>query len=252
MRAVEQYHHAQTVEEAVRLLQQHQEAALIAGGTWMVPRGEARVLVDIARVPLGQLAEQDGQLTIGALVTLQQLVEGPHSFLAAAARESAGHLVRNAATVGGVIISALAGHELLTALLALDARLTLVGQSARQVTLEEQLRTGVRRRDQVLTEITVPGKVPAARHRVSRGHPDRSIVSVAVCRHADGFHVALGGMEAAPYRLPQAEQAANAGQAVDAVVREHARADSDFLASAEYRREVAGVLARRAMEEIAK
>ncbi len=103
-----------TVEEALRILALHgAEAMVIAGGTDVVPNLQMklfspRVLVDIKRIESlrGIHASAAGELRIGALTTLTDIVNSPlirrkYSVLAQAAATVAGPLQRNMGTIGG-------------------------------------------------------------------------------------------------------------------------------------------------------
>src|SRR5438445_548818 len=72
---------AETLEEALGLLREHgDEAKVLAGGQSLVPMLNYRlarpgVVVDINRLPLGDISVDDGRLRLGALVRHHQLEE---------------------------------------------------------------------------------------------------------------------------------------------------------------------------------
>jgi carbon-monoxide dehydrogenase medium subunit len=97
-----------------------------------------------------------------------------------------------------------------------------------------------------------------AYHRVSRTPADRAIVGVAVSANvaSDGRHiirVAVGGAGDHALRVPDVEamlaQQELLPRVVDAI-KQAVTPPSDHLASAEYRREMVGVLLRRAWHEV--
>jgi CO/xanthine dehydrogenase FAD-binding subunit len=124
------YERPETVEEAVALLTEHgEEAKTLAGGQSLVPMLNMRlarpaVLVDVNRVPLGDVTDEDGVRRVGATVRQSDSRLLTHPLLAEAI-PSIGHFVtRNRGTVAGSIVHADAAAELPVAL-------TLLGGSVR-------------------------------------------------------------------------------------------------------------------------
>ena len=139
MFAIERYHQAGSIEDAVQLLQDSPEARLLAGGTDVLVRlreghTEYRHLIDIHHIQeLQQITLQgDGTLMVGAGVTCSQLI---HSelvqqhipVLAQAADMLGGPQVRNAATLGGNICNGAPSAENASPLLVLNAQVHIVG-----------------------------------------------------------------------------------------------------------------------------
>ena len=119
------YERPVSVEEAGALLREHgDEAKVLAGGQSLVPMLNMRlarpsVLVDINRLPLGEIARENGSWRVGATVRQadRRLLEIP---LLADCLPHVGHFVtRNRGTVGGSIAHADAAAELPLALTAL-------------------------------------------------------------------------------------------------------------------------------------
>jgi CO/xanthine dehydrogenase FAD-binding subunit len=267
--------------EALDLLQRYGDAAkILAGGQSLMPLMNMRlarpqVVIDINR--LSDLAhignDADGTLTIGALtrqraVERSTLVQKSHPLLAAA-MPFIGHVqIRNRGTVGGSLVHADPAAEIPALSLTLEAELVL--QSATQqrvVRASEFFRTYLTTAlapVEMLTEI----RFPAWNHQwhwgiqeVCRREGDFALVGALAllqlednvfCRAARLTMFGIGGT---PVRLPAAE-ACLGGRLVDAalldevasVVAERLEPDSDIHASAEYRRQVGGVVARRALE----
>ena len=108
-----EYHAPTSIEEAVSLLERYGgEAKILAGGQSLIPVMKLRVaapsaLVDINRIPgLDGLAEEGGQLRIGALVRHKtcersELLRGRYGTLGAAAPQISDPIVRNLGTVCG-------------------------------------------------------------------------------------------------------------------------------------------------------
>lgn len=269
-----EYHRPHTVGEVLELLARPGvRTAILAGGTELAGREdpELEAVVDLAALGLNTVDTGAGGLRLGAAITLQDLMEHPDvlgfagGLLAAAAKQAAPRTIRQAATLGGTLAGDKGGLEVPTALVALDARLTLaVVDGIRQVAVDEFLAgKGGWLAGALVTEVSLPlpmGGTGAALERVSRSPSDRAIICAAAVLSVDrhgackAARVAIGGAGAHPGRVPDAEaelvghpltseRIAAAAAAVTAAVDPQ----SDFRASAEYRRWVAPVLVRRAL-----
>ena len=174
------YHAPRTVAEALELLAQHGDACrLIAGGTDLIleiERGvrQQKIIVDISRiVDLGALKRRNGTLTLGALVTHNQVVGTSeavaHAFpLARACWLVGAPQIRNRGTVAGNCITASPANDTITPLWAMDATFTLASRDRgeRTLTCAEFFR-GVRKTalqpDEMLVRINVPALKPTER-----------------------------------------------------------------------------------------
>jgi CO/xanthine dehydrogenase FAD-binding subunit len=247
---------------------------VLAGGTKLVASGrrDVEAVVDLRNLPLSYVRAQDATLTIGATTTLQQLIDTPDmrtlssGVLAEASRAVAARNLRNAATIGGTAASAAGDDPLLTALLALDARLDVYAPESRLIPLAGFLAYRERLLDDgaLITEVRIPlliGPLGAAYAAVGRTPRDRPIVC-AVARMelaagvASNVRLALGGVAPVPVRANAAEQTLERKPLSDEQIltaAEQAVAGlaptGDFRGSAEYRLEMARVLARRALSQ---
>ena len=174
------YHAPRTVAEALELLAQHGDACrLIAGGTDLIleiERGvrKQQIIVDISRiVELGALERRNGTLTLGALVTHNQVVGTSeavaHAFpLARACWLVGAPQIRNRGTVAGNCITASPANDTIAPLWAMDATFTLASRDRgeRTLTCAEFFR-GVRKTalqpDEMLVRINVPALKPTER-----------------------------------------------------------------------------------------
>ena len=269
------YHRPDTVEEAVTLLRRGGPTTVaLAGGTKLVASGrrDVEAVVDLRNLPLSYVRAQDATLTIGATTTLQQLIDTPDmrtfssGVLSEASRAVAARNLRNAATIGGTAASAAGDDPLLTALLALDAKLNVYAPESRLIPLAGFLAYRERLLDDgaLITEVRIPlliGPLGAAYAAVGRTPRDRPIVcAVARMESAAGVasnvRLALGGVAPIPVRANAAEQTLERKPLSDeriATAAEQAAAGlapmGDFRGSAEYRLEMARVLARRALSQ---
>jgi CO/xanthine dehydrogenase FAD-binding subunit len=272
------------VAEALALLEQYgDEAKILAGGQSLMPLmnlrlARPRVIIDINR--LADLAyissSADGGLAIGALAR-QRAVE--HSDLVyhrnpllAAAIPLIGHFqIRNRGTIGGSIVHADPAAELPALGIALEAQFVLrSAHGQRRMPAEafflSYLTTAIKPTE-LLTEIRIPAWKPRcgwALEEVCRREGDFALVGGAVLLqlNTDGVcqdaRIVLFGVGGTPARMRRAEAMLGGRQLDDGTLAEVARMvageldpDSDLHASAEYRKEVGGVLVRRALEAAA-
>jgi carbon-monoxide dehydrogenase medium subunit len=265
------YQRAGSVDEAVGLLTEHgDDAKLLAGGHSLLPLMKLRlaqptVLVDIGRIDdLSYIQEDSGVVRIGALcrhhdVATSELVREQAPLLAEVAAQIGDPQVRHRGTIGGSIAHGDPASDLPAALLAMRATLVARGpRGEREITsdncftafLETDLAP-----DEVLTEVRVPAMpgVGYAFEKFHRRAQDWAIVGVAavLANGSGGPGVGLINMASAPLRAAGVEDALRSGaSAADAADRaaEGAEPPDDLNASPEFRRHLAEVLVRRALE----
>ncbi len=267
---LQEIHKPTTIEDALKMLQQPGTVPL-AGGTALIAkrRREVQAVVDLSGLRLAYIREHNGQVAMGATTTLAELVDSPilcalaNGVAAQAAHKSAASILRNQATLAGTLITEPDG-VLAVALLALDAQVTVVRKATKTIALADFLATREQLLPQaLLTEIAVPMANPRASLQiVARTPSDRPIVSVcAAAQVANGVaravRIALGGVGQVAVRSRDPEKAlegqALSGQLVEAAARQAAEGLTpvgDFRGSVEYRKEMAVVLTRRAVEEL--
>ncbi len=269
-----------SLDEAVAALAEHgDEAKVLAGGQSLVPLLAFRltrpsVLVDINRVPgLDGIELENGTLSVGALARERDVELTPglkeRCPLITDAIEQIGHVaIRNRGTVGGSLVHADPAAEWTALALALDGEVDVIGPAGvRTVPASEFLVsyfTTSLAPDEILTRVRL--RVPAGRCgscflELSRRHGDFAIVGVGalLTLGEDGSledaRLGLIGVGETAVRATQAEEALRGGHPTKELFAEAAEAAADALepngdihASAEYRRHVAGVLVRRALE----
>jgi carbon-monoxide dehydrogenase medium subunit len=271
---------AHSVEQALELLAQHgEEAKLLAGGHSLIPAMKLRLqsprtLIDLGTVPGLRGARIDGNnLLIGALtlhadVASSDLVRKHVPGLAEAASVIGDVQVRNRGTIGGSVAHADPAADLPVILTALNA--SFVAQSptgSRRIAVDDfftDFFTTAMSANEILTEICVP--MPPAGSGTAYAklpHPASGYVVVSagalITRQASGTcaaaRVAIGGLGSGPVRAIATEMELQgkpltaqviAGAAAKAA--EETDPDGDTYASAEYKRHVATVYARKAIE----
>jgi carbon-monoxide dehydrogenase medium subunit len=267
MRRIQQYFRPGGVDEALALLAA-QTARPLAGGQRVLVEDalDPVSLVDLQALGLDDLVRQDGRLRIGAMVRLQTLVHSAlvPPLLADAARREGPLTYRHAATVGGTVATGDALSCVLLALLALDAEVHIrQAAGSKIISLDDLLADSAA----VLAGGLIVGvdvlieAGGTAFAMVARTPRDRPIVAAAVrvARRGDRCveaRIALGGVAARPLRVPKVEafltDAPFDQQLADTVARQAAadlQPPTDFRGTAEYRRAMAAVLTRRALQE---
>jgi len=274
------YHAPETVEEACELLGTLQgEARVIAGGTDVLAdlkQGTlaAEHLVSLGKIEaLAAIEERDGGLFVGALATPNRIAESAEvgariAALADGAASMGGYQIRNLATLGGNLVSAVPSADLPPALLAADAVLLLRSAAgARRLPVREFF-TGVRKTALAPGEIVEGALVPHAPPGTGTAYEkfmlrDASALAVvgvaALLTVTDGrierAEVAVGAAAPTPVVIEEAGAAlVGEAPAPDAfrdagrIAAAEVKPTDDLRGSAKYRRRLAGVLTERALE----
>jgi len=273
-----EYYQANSVDEAVQLLKQHEGAKLLAGGHSLLPLMNLRLAQPPALVDIGRIAELRGVtldgnvLRVGALTTYAKLAHDPlvlqHCPVLA---ETATHVgdtqVRNRGTIGGSLAHADPASDMPTVTVALGAEFGVKGGLLPRMIKAEDMFEGLMatalKNNEILTEIRVPvldkgtGGAYAKFRNPASGY---AIVGVAAVLHMEGpvckkASVVIGGINPKPTRATSLEQALNGKTLDDAVIsaaadlaaKELDDASGDIHASAEYRKAMAAVYAKRAI-----
>lgn len=261
-----------TLADALELLRQPNTVAL-AGGTALNAdkRRDVNAVVDLSALGLAYIKEANGAIAIGATTTLAALAESPilralaNGVVAQAAHRSTSSILRNQATIAGTLIAEPDG-VLAVALLARDARITVVRNETRVIPLTDFLAERATWLPHALiTEIVVPLTNPrASLQTVARTPSDTPIVSVVASAQIENgiardVRIALGGVAELAIRANAPEKIlegkslddANIEKAVGAIRASPLQPQGDYRGSAEYRKAMAIVLTRRALKELA-
>jgi carbon-monoxide dehydrogenase medium subunit len=271
------YEVAESADHAVELLGQYgEEAKLMAGGHSLLPIMKLRlaapaVIVDLGRVSeLNYVRDQGDTLAIGAMtrhcdVERNELLQEHCGILPYTAHLVGDPSVRHRGTIGGSLSHGDAASDLPSAVLALDGELVVRGPNGDRTVaardfFKDYLETDLAP-DEVLTEIRVPKLNGAgwSYQKFNRRAQDWAVVgAAAIVERTNGTinsaRIGLTNMGSTPMRATAAEGALS-GASPDAVAEATQSADegtspsSDIAASSEYRRHLARVLSRRAVEE---
>ncbi len=266
------YRRAGSVGEAVALLSEFPGAKLLAGGHSLLPLMRLRLavpslLIDIGPVSgLSYVRDEGDHLSVGALtrhrdLELSEVVRREAPVLSYAAGQVGDPQVRHRGTIGGSLAHGDPASDLPAVVLALDGTLVAEGPAGpREIPATDFfcgfLETAIGP-DEVLTEV----RLPKARggwsfQKFNRRAQDWATVGVVAVagdgRGTGPFRVALVNMGLTPLRAAAVEEAAAGGAGpAEAASRaaEGTEPPSDLNATAEFRRHLASVLVRRALEE---
>jgi aerobic carbon-monoxide dehydrogenase medium subunit len=268
------YETAESVEHARELLGRFgEDAKILAGGQSLIPLLKLRLsrpsaLVDVGRIGELEYVREDGdRIAIGAMTRYRDVHEDETvrigcPLLAHAAGEVGDPQVRHMGTIGGAAAHGDPASDVASVLLALDGELVVEGSAGQRTVAARDFFKGVFETDlgpdEVLTEVRVP-KTDAG-WSYQKFHPraqDWAIVGVAaVVERSNGgvgrAAISLTNMGPRPLRAAAVEQALVSGEDAASAARaatEGVEPIDDPFATAEYRRHLAEVLVRRAIEE---
>jgi len=271
-------HRPSTVGEAAALLADRPDAALYAGGTELLLLMKARLvhlddLIDLKRIPnLGRLTETGGGLELGATVTHRALersevVRARWPLVADVAAHVANVRVRNVGTVGGNLAFADPHSDLATLFLVFDATVRLASVTGpRELALGDFVRgpyETARRPEELLAGVRLrPWPPRTVGVYVKFGLYERPTLGLALALTLDAgervtaVRLAVGCVSARPHRLAAAEGAlaghalgalGGMGEEFGALAARAIDPVSDLHGAADYKRELTGVFARRAL-----
>ncbi len=273
-----EYAAPESLDEAIDALAQGgEDAKLLAGGHSLLPLMKLRLavptmLVDLKRVPgLRGIESEDGTLRIGAMTRYADLEDQPElGVVSRAASSIADRQVRHRGTIGGSLAHGDPASDLPAVLLACEASVGVQGpEGTREIPaaelFEDYLTTAVAE-GEVLTEVRVPAleDYGFGYQKFVRRAEDWAMVGACalVNQAADGTcedaRVGLTHMSSVPLRATAVEEALR-GSVLDAesiaraaeAAAEGTEPPGDLNATPEYKRHLARVLTRRALEEAA-
>ncbi|MBA3420707.1 MAG: xanthine dehydrogenase family protein subunit M [Thermoleophilaceae bacterium] len=266
-----------SLEEAIdALVQGGEDAKLLAGGHSLLPLMKLRLaaptmLVDLRRVPgLRGVERADGTLRIGAMTRHADLEDEPElGLISHAAGLIADRQVRHRGTIGGSLAHGDPASDLPAVLLACEGSVGVEGSDGtREIPaaelFQDYLTTAVGE-GEVMTEVRLPALTDYGfgYRKFTRRAEDWAMVGVCALVKADNgtcedARVGLTHMSSVPLRATAVEEALR-GSALDAdsiaraaeAAAEGTGPPGDLNATPEYKRHLARVLTRRALEEAA-
>jgi carbon-monoxide dehydrogenase medium subunit len=269
-----------TLDEATSALRDNPDAKVLAGGQSLLPLlnfrlAQPALLVDLRRVlDLDGISNADGHVRIGAMVRQRRAEESGVladrcPLVGAALRWVAHPQIRSRGTVCGSIAHADPAAELPAVLVALDGRVRAVGpEGERWIEAADLYRTFFTTSlaaDEILAEVelpAVPARTGTACVEIARRAGDYAICgAVAQVSLADDgviaeARLALLGVGSRPHRAGRVEAALAGAPAEPGAIEDAAQAADeglepleDIQAGADYKRHLARVVARRALEQ---
>lgn len=281
-----QYLAPTTLSEVISLLAKYKdEAKVIAGGTDLVVQMRKRTvmpqyIVDITGIPGLDYIRYDAKqgLTIGALTTIRALEKSTdlwqmYPILSQAACKLGSVAIRNVATVGGNLCNAMPIADTAQALLALSAKVRILGPEGERIIPLEDFFTGVGKTSlkigELLVEIQVPVPLPNMKglylKHLTRGAIDLPIVNVTVLitlepedKVCKDIRIVLGSVASTPIRARKAEEIMRGKRFDEDLINRTAQAASDeahprpgsIRASVEYKKEMIKVFTRQIIKEV--
>jgi carbon-monoxide dehydrogenase medium subunit len=279
-----EYFAPNSIEEAVRFLHQHGEAARpLAGGTDLVVQMKEAAtrfpypahIVNITRIPELRGIGFSGRegLRIGAGATMAEIAGHPavrerYPALAEGAGVVGSWQTMNMATLGGNLCNAAPSADTAPPLLALEARAVIAGPTGRRTVAVEEFFAGPGRTvlapDELLAEVRIPapaaGTGSAYQRHTPRKQMDIAVVGVAAAHTLEGgsvrrARIALGAVAPTPLRARGAEASLEGAPLTPEAISHAAGIAatecspiSDVRGSAEFRRHLVQVMTRRMLE----
>ena len=268
------YQRPKSLDEAISLLSQNEDAKVLAGGHSLVPAmklrlAQPRMIVDISRLDeLNYIRENGNTIAIGAMTThfdieSSSLLRDKCPLLSEVAVQIGDVQVRNRGTFGGSLVHADPAADWPAAALALDAEFEIAGPNTGRRTVKateffvEMMQTAVQP-NEILCEIRVPATAKSVAYvKFAQKASGFAIAGIAVVldRSNKTVRVGITGIAPKAYRANGVEAALNGKDINEESIRQaaakvidEAEPLNDIHASAEFRAHLAQVNCRRALE----
>jgi carbon-monoxide dehydrogenase medium subunit len=267
----------ESLEEAIKaLVDGGEDAKLLAGGHSLLPLMKLRLaapslLVDLRKVPgLHGIEREDGSWRIGAMTPHTDLEHSPQlGIFAKAAGTIADPQVRNRGTIGGSLAHGDPASDLPAVLLAAEGGVTVQGPEGQRTVsagelFRDYLETAIAPTE-VLTEVRIPSLDGwgFGYQKFNRRSEDWAMVAVSALVKQTGdicedVRIGLTNMGSVPLRAGPVEEALRgkplSAESIASAAEQAAEGTdppADLNASSEYKRHLARVLCRRALEQAA-
>jgi 2-furoyl-CoA dehydrogenase FAD binding subunit len=276
-----EYFNPRSVKEAIDLLDRFgDEAKIIAGGQSLVPMMNFRlarpeILIDINGIKeLEYIKTEDDELVVGALTRERDLEQSPlvvekWPFLSKAISFIGHRTIRNRGTIGGSLVHADPSAEIPTSLCALNGKVKIKSASGEKILQPEEFFLTYLTTSLEPSELLVEVRIPALPEKtgwsfmeLSRRSGDFAIVAVGIllfmerggkCKET---RISMGGVAPTPMRAEEAEALLTGRKITEKLIAEAARkaaeatdTESDYHASADYRRDMAKRFVQRGLLE---
>jgi carbon-monoxide dehydrogenase medium subunit len=259
-----EYARAGSVQEAAELLNRFgEDGKVLAGGHSLIPLMRLRLaqpsaLVDINPVgELNYIVAEDGHLRVGALarhvdIHTSDKVRQNLPILAEVAEEVGDNQVRNLGTIGGVMAHADSAGDYPTLALILDAEIVTNKRRFAAKDFFQDLFTTPLEPDEIVCEVVFPiANGPHKYVKFRRRLFDWAIVAAAAQQLNGGWRVGLTNVGPTPVRCNAVEKALSEGASPEQAAEQASEGltpSGDIRATPDYKRHLARVLTRRAIE----
>lgn len=280
------YRRAESVSEAIELLESTDHGRLLAGGQALIPLLKKRkaspgTLVDISGIEaLGGIEDTDAGIRLGALTTHREITDSSlvgdvvPVLPAAVSKISGGIQVHNVATIGGNIARAHPAYDYAGALLASEARIHIAGPGGERTVPATEFFRGVCETCLGDSELVTGVEIDAADGERTGGYAKRkepasggAVLGIATALSFEGpdrqriaaARIAANGLCGSAVRLDAAEAVLSGSECTDETIETAADAAGDTLAestildnkkaSAAYRRNLLGPYVRRSINK---
>ncbi|MCI9604712.1 MAG: xanthine dehydrogenase FAD-binding subunit XdhB [Ruminococcus sp.] len=275
---------AESVEHAVRLLMEHPEAQIIAGGSDVLVqmregKRAGKELVSIYGLDemRGVSYEEDGAIRIGSLtsfshITRDAIIQKHINVLGEAVDMVGGPQIRNIGTIGGNTCNGVTSADSASTLHAWDAVVEITGpEGVRRIPIHDfYIKAGVvdLRPGEVQTAIIIPKEAYEGYHGHYIKYAMRNAMDIATTgcsvnvklsedkKTIEDARIAYGVAGPVPMRAPSAEKAAKGKPVSEETIKAFAKAvledinpRDSWRASKAFRQHIAVVLAERALKE---
>ena len=254
---IQEFFKPQTIAEAVKIKEKFKDEALfMAGGTDVNCQDSAyeiEKVIGIEQLKLNKISKTQKKLSIGAGVTIQELIDSPK--IPDQLKTAAGHFVnrniRNMATIGGNIASNHSTANLLPILVALDAELEIGGSTATvpvYVYVNQEM-------GRLIEGIMISSKSLAKKYdlrKFSHSANDVSVITAAVTFNVQNeklsdVRVAVGGVSKHVVRLTELENELEsntlpAAKEIQDTVKNIVAPVKDIRGGIDFKKYMAGVL----------
>lgn len=259
---LETYVSVRTLDQGYDLLMQDKNNVILGGLLWMkMGRKKYRTGIDLSGLGLDRIEEEDGNIEMGCMTSLRQMETSPllAQWCGSLFPEALGPIVgvqfRNCATLGGSVYARSGFSDVLTALMALDARVHLYHQGT--LPLAEFLE--MPRQKDILVKVIIKKQAWKTSYQTLRlTATDFAVLSVAVSRCQGTWRISAGARPGkarlAPISaglLPRDPKEDQIKAACDAVVRELSFG-TDLRGSRAYREILVKVLVKRGINAICR
>jgi len=258
------YHRPASIADARELLDQSDDAMLLAGGMTLLPTMKLRLAHPSDLVDLGNIASLKGLSDAGSAVEIGAMVR--HAEVASsklirsaipALADLAGRIgdpqVRNRGTLGGSIANSDPASDYPAAVLALDA---VIKTDRREIAADDyylgMFETALEPKE-IVQAVRFTKPMRAAYAKFANPASRYAVVGVMVAETADGIRVGVTGAGPCGFREKAFEDALNAtfsAAALDGLLIDPGNLLSDLHATSEYRAHLISVMARRAVKSL--